>query len=258
MTMGDVGPAAAIAAVTDELVTRLRPLRFGAPVTHIYNPLAYARKGYDRYVNRFGNTTKQVVLIGMNPGPFGMAQTGVPFGDVEMVKRWMKITAAIGEPSRPHPKRPVAGFSCPRGEVSGRRLWGWARQRYGAPQAFFEQFFVLNYCPLVFMEAGGRNRTPDKLPAIEKKSLFRICDQALRQSIAVLRPQWVVGVGAFAEKRTLAALTGMGLKIGRITHPSPANPNANRGWAQQVEAELRAMGVSLPTDTNFSEPEKPG
>jgi single-strand selective monofunctional uracil DNA glycosylase len=246
MKSADNRPALQIAATTDALVARLRPLTFGAPVTHVYNPLEYARNGYDRYVARFGQTAKQVVLIGMNPGPFGMAQTGVPFGDVEMVKDWMNIDAVIAQPADPHPKRPIAGFACPRGEVSGRRLWGWARQRYGAPEAFFERFFVLNYCPLVFMEAGGRNRTPDKLPASEKKVLFRICDWALRQSIAALQPQWVVGVGAFVAQRAGEALKGLDLSIGRITHPSPANPIANRGWAQRVEAELAAMGIDLP------------
>jgi single-strand selective monofunctional uracil DNA glycosylase len=246
MKSADNRPAVRIAAVTDALVARLRPLNFGAPVTHVYNPLEYARNGYDRYVARFGDSAKQVVLIGMNPGPFGMAQTGVPFGDVEMVKDWMSIEAVIAQPADPHPKRPIAGFACPRGEVSGRRLWGWARQRYGAPEAFFERFFVLNYCPLVFMEAGGRNRTPDKLAAMEKKDLFGICDWALRQSIAALQPQWVVGVGAFVAQRAGEALKGLGLSIGRITHPSPANPLANRGWAQRIETELAAMGIDLP------------
>lgn len=240
--------AARVAEVTDRLVKRLRPLKFHAPVTHTYNPLIYARSGYDRYVARFGSATKPVVLVGMNPGPFGMAQTGVPFGDVQMVKTWMGICEAVGEPIAPHPKRPVTGFACTRGEVSGRRLWGWARQRYEQPETFFKQFMVLNYCPLVFMEAGGRNRTPDRLPAIERKSLFQICDQALRQSIEIYKPQWVVGIGGFAERRIQQALNGMELKLGRITHPSPANPRANRGWVPLVESELAAMGIDLSAD----------
>lgn len=245
MTNADNRLAAGIVGIADELVTRLRPLAFSAPVTHVYNPLIYARDGYHRYVARFGGTSKPVVLLGMNPGPFGMAQTGVPFGDVEMVKNWMGIAAAVAQPADPHPKRPVSGFTCTRGEVSGRRLWGWAKQRYGNPQAFFKQFFVLNYCPLVFMEASGRNRTPDKLPAVEKKKLFRICDQALRQSIEILQPDWVVGIGGFAEKRARDALMRMDLNIGRITHPSPANPRANRGWVTLVESELANMGIDL-------------
>jgi single-strand selective monofunctional uracil DNA glycosylase len=238
--------AAGISAVTDTLVARVGQLDFSIPVTHVYNPLVYARCGYDCYVERFAAGVKPAVLLGMNPGPFGMAQTGVPFGDVEMVAGWMGISERVNQPATPHPKRPVSGFSCTRREVSGRRLWGWARQRFGTPDAFFKTFFVLNYCPLVFMEASGRNRTPDKLASAEKRRLFRICDQALAEIIDILAPQWVVGIGAFAEKRIQASLDGMELKTGRITHPSPANPKANRGWAQVVESELASIGIALP------------
>src|SRR5690606_19431577 len=141
---------------------------------------------------------KEVVLVGMNPGPFGMAQTGVPFGEVAAVRDWMGIEAAIGRPPEEHPKRPVLGFDCPRSEVSGARLWGWAKDRFGTPEAFFARFFVINYCPLVFLEESGRNRTPDKLPAAEREALTAVCDRALRDSIEVLSPQHVVGVGTWA------------------------------------------------------------
>jgi single-strand selective monofunctional uracil DNA glycosylase len=233
-------------AVTDNLLAKLKPLQFSTPVTHVYNPLDYARKGYDCYVRRFGRTKKPILLVGMNPGPFGMVQTGVPFGDVEMVSSWMGIHTSVDPPRFQHAKRPVTGFVCKRREVSGRRLWGWARQRFGSAEAFFEQFLVLNYCPLAFMEKSGRNRPPDRLPALEKKPLFGICDQALRRYIEIYNPRWVVGVGAFAEKRVRDAVGGMKLTVGRITHPSPANPKANRGWASLVESELGAMGVTLP------------
>jgi len=238
-------PAVAMATITDELVSRLKSLNFSDPVTHIYSPLVYARTGYDRYLQRFGNGAKRVLLLGMNPGPFGMAQTGVPFGDVEMVKEWMGIAATVSQPDAPHPKRPVDGFACRRREVSGRRLWEWARQRFGPPEAFFKRFLVVNYCPLVFMEASGRNRTPDRLPIAERKVLFRVCDQVLRQTVAIYRPRWVVGIGGFARKRAADALSELDVKVGGIIHPSPANPKANRGWAPIVEAELTSLGIDL-------------
>jgi single-strand selective monofunctional uracil DNA glycosylase len=215
-------------------------------VTHVYNPLIYARSGYDRYIAQFGDTPKHAILIGMNPGPYGMAQTGVPFGDVSMVTDWMGITAPVSSPAEAHPHRPVHGFGCARGEVSGRRLWGWAKQRFGDAGRFFRTFLVLNYCPLVFMEASGRNRTPDKLPAAERQPLFKLCDRALRRAITRYQPEWVIGIGAFAERRARKALADAAVQIGKITHPSPANPRANRGWAPLVEAELRALGIVLP------------
>ncbi len=220
-------------------------LRFAEPVSHVYNPLAYARAAHELYLERFGGLGARVVMLGMNPGPFGMVQTGVPFGDVRMVRDWLKIKAKIQRPKHEHPKRPVLGFDCGRSEVSGTRLWTWAQERYQQPERFFARFLVLNYCPLCFMEESGRNRTPDKLPAQERQALYANCDQALTEVADQIRPELVVGIGAFATGRAHKALAGLGLEIGTVLHPSPASPKANRGWAGQAETELRALGIEL-------------
>jgi len=186
-----------------------------------------------------------VLLVGMNPGPWGMVQTGVPFGEGSFVRDWLKIDAPIEAPEVQHPARPVLGLACGRSEVSGARLWGWARSRFGDAEAFFRRFFVANYCPLCFMEESGRNRTPDKLTAPERERLFGVCDAALRRLAEVLQPRMVIGVGAFAESRARAALGDMGSVIGRIPHPSPASPAANKGWAEQAERALAGLGIRL-------------
>ena len=234
-----------LVSVSRKLSGRVSRLKFGPPVTHVYNPLEYARAPHERYLERYGAAPKEVVFVGMNPGPFGMAQTGVPFGDVQMVRDWMGISEKVDSPKGQHPKRPVLGFDCGRSEVSGSRLWGWARDRFGTPDAFFARFFVLNYCPLCFMLDSCANLTPDKLAAAERQPLFEACDEALRESIAILKPRLVVGVGAFAEKRARMALAGTGVGIGCILHPSPASPKANTGWAAIVEQELAALGVRV-------------
>ncbi len=231
--------------VSRRLSRAVSRLRFGAPVACVYNPLQYAWAPHQAYLERFGGKTGRVVMLGMNPGPFGMVQTGVPFGEVTLVRDWMGIERPVKTPSRCHPRRPIEGFSCKRSEVSGARLWGWARDRFGTPERFFAQFFVLNYCPLAFVEDSGRNRTPDKLPAPERGPLFRACDRALADAIAVLRPSLVVGVGAFAFERARRVLQGTGITVGTMLHPSPASPRANRGWAELAEADLRGLGVTL-------------
>jgi single-strand selective monofunctional uracil DNA glycosylase len=228
------------------LAEEVAGLSFGPPVTHVYNPLIYARVPHEIYLERYGTPPKEVVLVGMNPGPFGMAQTGVPFGEVRMVRDWLGICGPVEAPPQAHPRRPVLGFHCPRSEVSGARLWGWARRRFGTPEAFFRRFFILNYCPLLFLEESGRNRTPDKLPACERAPLLQACDRALRGSVEVLSPRLVVGVGRFAEERARAALAGLDLDIAGIPHPSPANPAANRDWEGRMEAALARAGVKLP------------
>jgi single-strand selective monofunctional uracil DNA glycosylase len=229
-------------------------------VTHTYNPLAYARVAHEAYLTRYGAGPKEVVLLGMNPGPFGMAQTGVPFGDVALVRDWLGIEAKVGAPRSVHEKRPVLGFACTRREVSGTRLWSWAKQRFGTPERFFDRFFVVNYCPLAFIEASGKNRTPDKLPAAEREALFAACDAALASIIDVLTPRHLVGIGAFAEARARQALRGRELSgrelsgrelrgrelsISTILHPSPQSPLANSGWAPRIEAQLQQAGICL-------------
>lgn len=233
--------------ISRDLSAAVSALRFDDPVAYIYNPLDYAREPHETYLSRFGSGQRDILMLGMNPGPFGMAQTGVPFGDVGMVRDWMGIEGPVSKPDPEHPKRPVQGFDCPRSEVSGTRLWGWARSRFGSPAAFFARFFVANYCPLVFMENSGRNRTPDKLPAAEREALYAVCDDALRKTVEAMQPRLVVGVGAFARQRARIALEGLGCEIGSILHPSPASPAANRGWAETVERQLREeLGVTLP------------
>lgn len=231
--------------IFDALSRTLARLSFGPPVAHVYDPLGYARAPWREYVRRYGTGPKEIVLLGMNPGPFGMAQTGVPFGEVTLVRDWLGLEAPVGRPPHEHPKRPVLGFACPRREVSGTRLWGFARDRFATPERFFARFFVANYCPLLFLEASGRNLTPDKLRAAERVPLLRACDAALRSTIEALQPRIVVGVGHFAEARARSALADTGIAIGRIPHPSPASPAANRGWAQQVEQALEAMGIRI-------------
>jgi single-strand selective monofunctional uracil DNA glycosylase len=229
--------------ITDQLLENLAPLRFGPPVTYVYNPLRYARKSYDQYLRKYGRGHKQVVLLGMNPGPWGMVQTGVPFGDVVCVRKWLNIEAPVGKPEHEHPKRPVKGFDCEKREVSGRRLWGWAHRSFDTPENFFSRFFVANYCPLVFMESGGKNRTPDKLKKTEKEPLLQYCDQALRRLVECLQPQFVIGIGKFARCCAERALDRVACTIAEVTHPSPANPKANRGWGKQMDRVLSDLEI---------------
>ena len=231
----------ALVASSRELSARVDELRFPS-ATVVYNPLVYARAPHEAYLERWGATRpREVLLIGMNPGPFGMAQTGVPFGDVALVRGFLGIEGEVGKPPYEHPRRPIAGFACHRSEVSGTRFWGWARDRFGTAERFFEQAFVANWCPLVFMEESGRNLPPDKLPAAERGPLFEACNEALARVAATLQPSLVVGIGAFAEARAREAL-GETVRIGRILHPSPASPAANANWAELVDGQLRELG----------------
>jgi len=217
-------------------------LRFSPPVSHIYNPLEYAWAPHEDYLRRYGSGRKRIVFIGMNPGPFGMVQCGIPFGEIAAARDWMGIDAPVEKPARENPKRPIEGFACQRSEVSGRRLWGLFQQRFGSAEAFFAEHFVANYCPLAFFDQG-RNLTPDKLPSAEAEPLYAACDEHLRELVSALRPQWVIGIGGFAETRAANALAQMDVRIGKVLHPSPASPAANRGWAEAATRQLAALGI---------------
>jgi single-strand selective monofunctional uracil DNA glycosylase len=235
----------ALIASTQRLSRELEDLEFSAPVAGVYRPLEYAWKPHQRYLERFAGGKKRVVFLGMNPGPFGMVQTGVPFGEVAAVRDWMGIRESVGKPAAEHPKRPVEGFDCQRSEVSGRRLWGLFAERFGPAEAFFADHFVLNYCPLVWMSATGANLTPDKLPSAEMAPVEQACLKHLCEVIGLLKPSFLIGVGGFAEERLLLAAgeTGSKARVGRILHPSPASPAANRGWAEAASRQLTALGV---------------
>ncbi|TVR93814.1 MAG: single-stranded DNA-binding protein [Spirochaetaceae bacterium] len=241
--------AEALVQISAQLRDELDGLRFSPPTEYVYNPLQYAWNAHTEYLKRYASAEKRVVFLGMNPGPWGMAQTGIPFGEVSFARDWIQSPAPAGRPGKEHPKRPVLGFECGRSEPSGKRLWGLMQQRFGTAEQFFTEHFVLNYCPLLFLEASGRNRTPDKLPKSESLPLSSACDNALGAMLAVLRPQYLVGIGRYAEaalKRVVNArpdLLGLEAHISGILHPSPANPRANAGWDEAAIAGLKQAGV---------------
>ena len=230
-------------SVSRRLSKELGALEFSPPVAHVYDPLKYARRPHELYLERYGAGPKRAIMLGMNPGPWGMGQTGVPFGDVGFVRDFLDLEAPVRAFDGAHPKRPVQGFDCARSEVSGSRLWGWVQSHFGTADAFFAHFFVINYCPLMFLEEGGRNRTPDKLPVAERAPVEAACDKALRDARDILEAEWIVGVGAWATKCAKRVFANDDVRIGQILHPSPASPIANRGWAPQAEAQLRDLGL---------------
>ncbi len=232
-------------AAAQSLRDQTSELAFAEPVTHVYNPLVYAWDAHTAYLESANPNGITTLFMGMNPGPWGMAQTGVPFGEIDAVKTWLGIDKNVGKPPTEHPKRLIEGFKCSRSEVSGRRLWGLFRDRFGESDHFFQSHFVTNFCPLVFMEASARNRTPDKLPKEERLLLDRICLEHLTKVIEILKPEFLVGVGAYAEKQLQEATAAMKTTITttRILHPSPASPAANRDWQGTATKQLVEAGI---------------
>jgi len=214
------------------------------PLSFTYEPLDYAWQVHEQYLTRYGGLGAKTVLLGMNPGPWGMGQTGVPFGDVSKVTDYLRLEGEVGSPSETHPKRPVHGLDCTRGEVSGTRLWSIIEEIYGDADSAHERLFVVNHCPLLMFDVEARNLTPDKLRGDSAKRLLQVCDEHLREVVTALGAERVVGVGAYARKRAEIALGNLAdskVTIDSIPHPSPASPLANRNGGADWRAEVRSV-----------------
>jgi single-strand selective monofunctional uracil DNA glycosylase len=219
-----------------------------AGVAHVQDPLKYAWAGHEAYWRLAGGHPREVVWLGMNPGPFGMAQTGVPFGAIPVVRDWMGLRFEVDHPESGHPARPVEGLGCRRAEVSGMRLWGAIARNHPDPETFFARHMVLNYCPLLYLEAGGRNLTPDRLGRVDRERMEDLCDAALGDMLTLLEPDWVLGVGKYARQRLghVRDRTGARWQVAECLHPSPASPAANRDWEGQVREQWRVQGLPGP------------
>ncbi|MFT7801086.1 single-strand selective monofunctional uracil DNA glycosylase [Arapaima gigas] len=228
-----------------ELNARLRQLVFREPVRYMYSPLEYAWETHRCYVNTYCHKGQSILFLGMNPGPFGMAQTGVPFGEVKSVRDWLKISGEVGRPPEEHPKRRILGLSCTQSEVSGARFWGLFRKLCREPAVFFRHCFVHNLCPLTFMSSSGKNLTPPELSAGDREALLNLCDEALCQIVQMLGIATVIGVGKVAEQRARRALlaAGIDVRVVGLMHPSPRNAQANRGWEGLAMARLKELGI---------------
>ena len=207
-------------------------LRFDGPA-YVYHPLSYAWEPHEAYLRKFGQATGRALFVGMNPGPWGMAQTGVPFADVAWAHGWMGIIGKVEPPALAHPKRPVLGYASTRSDPTGGKFYGWAKRRYGTAEKFFGDFFVTNYCPLMFLDEAGRNVTLAQLRKADVETLAPVCDAWLRDAIAALRPSVVLPMGAFVEARVRAVAGDV--RVHPVRHPSPANPANNAGWGEDLD-----------------------
>ncbi len=209
----------------------------------VYNPLMYAWDIHVEYLRLAGSGSAKTILLGMNPGPHGMGQMGIPFAATSVVRDLLGISGIeVGQPRETHPKRPVNGLSHPKEEVSGTRLWGALQQRYGSAEVIFENVFVVNHCPLMaFSGPRAANVTPDNVRSPAVTALLERCDQHLREVVESIDAHTVIGVGKFAESRAEMALVGTSVTIRSCWHPSPASPLANRNGGADWRENIRSV-----------------
>lgn len=223
----------------DELIPKLLKIK---GLEYVTNPLNYAWQYHESYIKQYSGLGAKTLLLGMNPGPYGMAQCGVPFGATEIAKNFLNISGEFTNPEGRHPKRPIEGLEFERQEISGTRLWGLLKQIWKTPEEIHKNVFLVNHCPLLLLGETGRNITPDNVSGPALKKLMKTCDKHLLSVVKSLGIKRVVGVGKYAEKRARIALEGLDIEITTCWHPSPASPLANRNdgedWRKNVKSIL--------------------
>ena len=240
-----------LSAACDEAISKLET---SGSVAHATNPLDYAWLHHEQFIEQWGGLGATTLLLGMNPGPWGMAQTGVPFGATVVARDFLRIEAKkLSTPANAHPKRPIVGMDLERQEVSGTRLWNLMEELYGSPEATFSNLFVVNHCPLLLLGERGQNITPDKVPKALIEPVLKACDDHLREVVDIMGIARIVGVGKYAEQRARQAFdagkkghgitaSGREIEITTCWHPSPASPLANRNdgadWRENVRNVL--------------------
>ncbi|KAH8271369.1 hypothetical protein KR018_007666 [Drosophila ironensis] len=225
--------------IEEDLNKALEELEPASNIACIYNPLVYASRLHGDYLRRYLSGPKKLVLVGMNPGPNGMGQTGIPFGNVRTVKVMMQLSGTVDKPAVEHPKRPVVGLDCHIEEPSGVRLWELFLRLSGNMDTFSQQCFVHNFCPLAFFDEAGRNLTPSELKGTYKTRIRDLCLEALEQQLALLKPTIVVAVGEYVHsvlKRSDYCKSDS-ISVLRLAHPSPRSVN-NTNWPEKAEAFL--------------------
>ncbi len=237
------GVKAAAQVLRDE-TRSLAPLllKENSRIDWIYHPLDYAWLAHESYIDRFSELGSKTLLVGMNPG-HGMGNTGIPFGCPEQVRDYLQIRDfTVDKPPQEHPKRIVTGLSCPKAEVSGRRIWSFLSNRWGSPELVHNQIYIVNHCPLWMFDDAGRNITPDKLSGSASKRLSAVCDTHLESVGGILQAKAVIGIGRYAHRRLVSLFDSSEVMVGYVPHPSPASPFANRNggkdWRDAFDAAL--------------------
>lgn len=203
---------------------------------YIYDPLSYAGEMHDRYLAMSVREDQKVMFLGMNPGPFGMMQTGVPFGDIDSVKGFLGLDGTVKKPHVMCPERPVEGMATTRREMSGRRIWGAVESEFTRDE-FFDFAAVMNWCPLCFLDDKGRNVTPDKLSKEDRAKFYPICDEWLGDVIRVIDPDILVGIGNFTAGR----MRGFGKEVIVMPHPSPLNRGSAAFYPEEAARFMRGL-----------------
>ena len=154
---------------------------------------------------------------------------GHSFWAISAVKNYIGIAPHITQPAVLHPHRIITGMDTSREEPSGHLLWSTIASLFPRSADFFSRCFVLNYCPLAFFSATGKNITPDALIKQERLAIEQCCTDHLIAYIRAMNIQKILAIGRYAYEKSQNVLQLCPAisqnAIIYIPHPSPLNRN---------------------------------
>jgi single-strand selective monofunctional uracil DNA glycosylase len=226
----------------------------------IWNPGLYAASWHALFRKEYPASAGCILVFGLNPGPYGMAQTGIPFTDLKRLREHLPRLAKglerrgcslAGVGLAPRSLRPYLSRTF---ESSAVRVYRFLSRGWGSAEDGWRSVVVANPCSLLFMDAAGENRTPaDLVGAVSRRTgslvaarrLRERCNAlrrlAAREAVRVLSPRGVVLLGKDAQR---AMQTGIAPLLGPDSilgweHPARAVPDR---WAMGLLEEIKRRG----------------
>jgi len=148
----------------------LRPCLVRSTGWKVWNPGLYGEPWHSRFRRCYPPAARPLVLFGLNPGPYGMAQTGIPFTDIRrLVSALPALVAELRNAGKRLEVPGLAPVSLPpylsrTFEASSVRVYRFLERSWGDAERGWREVVAANPCPLLFIDTEtGKNRTPADL-----------------------------------------------------------------------------------------------
>ena len=226
----------------------------------VWNPGRYGERWHASFRRTYPLRPRPILILGLNPGPYGMAQTGIPFTDIKRLRE--RLPAAAGAILRragrleipglaPRSLRPFLGRTF---ESSSVRVYRFLDLGWGSAEEGWRHVAVANPCTLLFMDGTGKNRTPADLASAGGRGgrgrdaaheIRETCDRlrraTAREAMEAVHPRGVIllgkDVGKALGEQVVEALGASAVVTWE--HPARAVPEK---WAQGLLAEIQRRG----------------
>jgi len=206
----------------------------------VWNPALYALDIYQEYLTKFPPEPGAILALGLNPGPYGMAQTGIPFTDCRTASGALGMEMTIpGKAPDDLISRLKKANGKWRGtyERSSLGMYRFLILAWGDIKTAYRNWFVGNPCPLLFLDPERWNVTPADPRLRRMKEVGELRQRAVIGFSEILNPRGIVCFGKDVAKAVgEVAIRQVGPdRVVFYEHPARAVPEK---WAAGLLQEL--------------------